>query len=74
MVTLKPTSQSLTKILVVRQAHLTIEIPYAQAWRTLAYKEVRLRISPLAKLGCFKSIADNFLVYNVTISLASGPI
>jgi len=29
---------------------------------------------PLAKLGRFKSTADNFLVYIVTISLASGPI
>jgi len=43
-------------------------------WRTLAYQEVRLRIGPLAKLGRFKSTADNFLVYIVTISLASGPI
>ena len=45
-----------------------------QSWRTLAYQEVRLRIGPLAKLGRFKSKADNFLVYIVTISLASGPI
>jgi len=44
------------------------------AWRTLAYQEVRLRIGPLAKLGRFKSTADNFLVYIVTSSLASGPI
>jgi hypothetical protein len=29
---------------------------------------------PLAKLGRFKSTVDNFLVYNVTIRLASGPI
>jgi hypothetical protein len=43
-------------------------------WRTVAYQEVRLRIGPLAKLGCFKSTAENFLVYFVTISLASGPI
>ena len=40
----------------------------------LDYQEVRLRIGPLAKLGCFKSTAENFLVYFVTISLASGPI
>jgi len=32
------------------------------------------RIGPLAKLGRFKSTAYNFLVYTVTISLASGPI
>jgi len=44
------------------------------AWRTLAYQEVRLRIGPLAKLGRFKSTVDNFLVYIITISLASGPI
>jgi len=44
------------------------------AWRTLAYQEVRLRIGPLAKLGRFKSTVDNFLVYIVTISLASGLI
>ncbi len=43
-------------------------------WITLAYQEVRLRIGPLAKLGRFKSTADNFLVYIITISLASGPI
>jgi len=41
-------------------------------WRTLAYQEVGLRIGPLAKLGRFKSTADNFLVYIITISLASG--
>ncbi len=39
-------------------------------WRTVAYQEVRLRIGPLAKLGCYKSTAENFLVYFVTISLA----
>ena len=44
------------------------------AWRTLSYQEVRLWIGPLAKLGRFKSTADNILVYIVTISLASGPI
>ena len=44
------------------------------SWRTVAYQGVRLRIGPLAKLGCFKSTAENFLVYFVTISLASGPI
>ncbi len=43
-------------------------------WRTVAYQEVRLRIGPLAMLGCFKSTAENFLIYFVTISLASGPI
>ena len=43
-------------------------------WRTVAYQEVRLRIGPLAKLGHFKSIAENFLIHIVTISLASGPI
>jgi len=41
-------------------------------WRT-AYQEVRLRIGPLAKLGRLKSSAENFLVFFVTISLASGP-
>jgi len=45
-----------------------------RSWRTLAYQEVRLRIGPLAKLGRFKSTANNFLVYIVTISLVSGPI
>jgi len=44
------------------------------SWRTLAYQEVRPRIGPLAKLGCLESTAKNFLVYCVTISLASGPI
>ncbi len=44
------------------------------SWRTLAYEEVRLQIGPLTKLGRFKSTADNFLVYIVTISLVSGPI
>jgi hypothetical protein len=43
-------------------------------WRTVANQEVILRIGPLAKLGCFKSTAENFLVYIVTVSLASGPI
>jgi hypothetical protein len=40
----------------------------------LAYKEVRLWIGLLAKLGRFKSTVDNFLVYIITVSLASGPI
>jgi len=44
------------------------------SWRTLANQEVRLRSGPLAKLGRFKSTADNFLVYITTISLVSGPI
>ncbi len=35
---------------------------------------VRLRIGLLAKLGCFKSAVDNFLVFITKISLASGPI
>jgi len=43
-------------------------------WRTLAYQEVRLWFGPLAMLGCFKSTADNFLVYIVTICFASEPI
>ena len=38
------------------------------AWRTVAYQEVRLQIGPLAKLGCERSIAENLLVYIVTIS------
>jgi len=46
----------------------------SQSWRTLAYQKVRLWIGPLAKLGRFKSTADNFLVYIVTISLSSGPV
>jgi hypothetical protein len=37
-------------------------------------QEVRPRIGSLAKLGCLESTAENFLVYTVTISLASGPI
>jgi len=32
----------------------------------------KTHFGPLAKLGRFKSIADNFLVYIVTFSLASG--
>ncbi len=44
------------------------------SWRTLAYQEVRFWIGPLAKLGCFKSTANNFLAYIVTISLESEPI
>ncbi len=46
----------------------------SQAWRAVAYQAVRLRIGPLAKLGCFKSTVENFLVFFVTISLASGLI
>ena len=34
------------------------------SWRTLAYQEVRLRIGPLAKLGCFKWIAEKLHRYN----------
>jgi hypothetical protein len=45
-----------------------------QGERTSVYQEVRLPIGPLAKLGCFKSTADNFLVHIITISLESGPI
>jgi hypothetical protein len=46
----------------------------AETCRALAYQGARLQIGPLAKLGSFKSTADNFLVKIVTISLASGPI
>jgi len=35
---------------------------------------LNFQIGPLAKLGCFKLTADNFLFYIVTISLASGLI
>jgi hypothetical protein len=44
------------------------------SWRTLAYQEVILRISPLGKLGFFESTAKFFFVYIASISLASGQI
>ncbi len=51
-----------------------LKLTCSKSWRTVAYQEVRLRIGPLVKLGCFKSTSEIFLVYFVTISLASGPI
>ncbi len=48
--------------------------PWVEAWETLAYQQVRLRISPLAKAVKNRSTAENFLLCIVTISLASWPI
>jgi len=62
-----------TKQLELNSAKLPL-VSSPKPWKTLAYQEVRLWNGPLAKLGSFKSTADNFLVYIVTISLASGPI
>ncbi len=59
---------------VARSSKTFTSFQHPQPWRTLAYQEVRPRISPLAKLGCLESTAENILVYIVTISLASGPI
>ncbi len=41
--------------------------------KILNEQEVRLRIDQHGKPGCFKSTAENFLVYIASISLASGP-
>jgi len=68
---IKPRQALASKCTAKRKCNLRL---LGSSWRTLAYQEVRLQIGPLAKQGCFKSTADNFLVYIVTISLASGPI
>jgi len=57
-----------------KKSKTQIDNRWQMSWRTLAYKEVRLWIGPLAKLGRFKSTADNFLLHIVTISLVSGQI
>jgi len=59
-------------IVIALSIHAIFEgMAIGESWRALTYQEVRLRIGPLAKLGRFKSTADNFLVYIVTISFAS---